>query len=414
MNARQLQRTSSVLALLWPVLLGSTSAADLPGRHDRAAQKAPSVAGPEVWKDASQPIDAQVKDLVHRLSLEEKVSQMRCDTAAIARLGIPAYSHRNECLHGVASGTATVFPQAIGMAATWDAALIGAESGRHRHGSPRQHNDYAAKHEGNSAFRYGLSVYTPNINIFRNPRWGRGQETYGEDPFLTAQIGVAFIRGLQGNDPKYVKIMACAKHFAVHSGPEPKRHRFDAKPGQRDLYETYLPAFEAAVREGQVGSVMGVYSALYGVPGCASRFLLTDLLRQQWGFHGFVVSDGGAISDIWAQHKYVPTPEAAAVAAVKAGCDFCSGNSLPHRAASGRARSQASYAGGWARGGEDYDMLASSARKGLISEKDLDIAVARELEARFRLGLFDPPSMVPYAKITLAQNNTPQHRTLAT
>ena len=378
-----------------------------------AASVFPVVAGPELWKDPAQPLDARVHDLVRRLTLEEKVSQIRCDTAAIPRLGIPAYSHRNECLHGLANGTATVFPQAIGMAATWDAPLIQEEADAIATEARAKHNDYAAKHDGNSAHRFGLTYYTPNINIFRDPRWGRGQETYGEDPFLTAQIAVAFIHGLQGNDPRYIKIMACAKHFAVHSGPEPERHRFDAKPSERDLYETYLPAFEAAVREGQVGSVMGAYSSLYGVPACASRFLLTDLLRGQWGFTGFVVSDGGAISDIWAQHKYVATREEAAAVAVKAGCDFCSGNSGATRTVTKRATSWTSDARGWLTGGEDYDVLPLAVQKGLVSEKDIDAALAHELASRFRVGLFDPPSMVPYSTITLAQNNTPEHRALA-
>ena len=177
-----------------------------------------------------------------------------------------------------------------------------------------KHNDYVAKHNGDSARYYGLTFWTPNINIFRDPRWGRGQETYGEDPFLTARLGVAFIRGLQGDDPKYVKAMACAKHFAVHSGPEPERHRFDAAPSERDFYETYLPQFEAAVREGHVGAVMGAYNSVYGKPACASPLLLTDLLRKQWGFDGHVVSDCGAIYDIYANHKFAATPAEAAAA----------------------------------------------------------------------------------------------------
>ena len=230
---------------------------------DDAALKIPVVTGPEIWKDPSQPLDARVHDLVSRMSLEEKVSQILANPPAIPRLGIPAYSHRNECLHGVGdAGIATVFPQAIGMAATWDTPLIHEEADVIATEGRAKHNDYVAKHDGNTGEHFGLNFYSPNINIVRDPRWGRGQETYGEDPFLTAQFGVAFIRGLQGDDPKYIKAMACAKHYAVHSGPEPERHIFDARPSERDLYETYLPAFEAAVREGHVGSVMGAYSSL--------------------------------------------------------------------------------------------------------------------------------------------------------
>lgn len=381
------------------------------------ALKVPVVAGPEIWKDPAQPIDARVRDLVSRMTLEEKVSQMGCEPPAIPRLGISAYSHRNECLHGrmTVGGRdfATVFPQAIGMAATWDAPLIYDEADAISTEARAKSNDYAAKHEGNRAHRFGLSYYSPNINIFRDPRWGRGQETYGEDPFLTAQMGVAFIRGLQGDDVKYVKIMACAKHFAVHSGPEPKRHSLDTRPPERDLYETYFPAFEAAVRKGHVGSVMGAYSSLGGVPDCANHFLLTELLRKQWGFDGFVISDGGAIWDIWAQHKYAPTPEATAADAVKAGCDMCSGNVAPTAATVRRSADWAADTLGWLRGGEDYNVLTKSVAEGLISEEAIDTAVSRELTARFRLGLFDPPSMVPWSKIGIDQNNTSAHRALA-
>ena len=305
-------------------------------------------------------------DLVRRLSLAEKVQQMRNAAPAIPRLGIPAYDYWNECLHGVArAGTATVFPQAIGMAATWDAPLLQQAADVIATEARAKHNDYVSQHDGDSARYYGLTFWSPNLNVFRDPRWGRGQETYGEDPFLTARLGVAFIRGLQGDDPKYVKAMACAKHFAVHSGPEATRHTFDVAPSERDFYETYLPQFEAAVREGHVGTVMGAYNSVYGMPACASPLLLTDLLRKQWGFDGHVVSDCGAIYDICANHKFTATPEEAAAAAVKAGDDLCCG--------------------------KDYNALVRAVKDGLISEKEIDTAVGRVLEARFRLGLFDPP-----------------------
>ncbi len=347
------------------------------------------------------------------MSLEEKVSQICADPPAVPRLGLHAYSHRNECLHGLFNGTATVFPQAIGMAATWDTDLIRAEADVIATEARAKHNDYVAKHHGDSGHRFGLNFYSPNINIFRDPRWGRGQEAYGEDPFLTGEMAVAFIRGLQGDDPKYIKAMACAKHFAVHSGPESIRHSLNARPGERDLYDTYLPAFEAAVREGHVGSVMGAYSALDDVPDCANHFLLTELLRGQWGFDGFVVSDGGAIWDIMNQHQYTHTPEETAAAAVKAGCDLCSGNVAPTAAVMRRSANWTPDTLGWLHGGEDYKALSDAVATGLLSEKEIDTAVSRELAARFRLGLFDPPELVPWSKIGLDQNDTPQHRALA-
>jgi beta-glucosidase len=366
----------------------SMCAADLINTEDPTALQLPVVAGPELWKDAAQPTAARVDDLVRRLSLAEKVQQIRNAAPAIPRLGIPAYDYWSECLHGVArAGTATVFPQAIGMAATWDTPLLHQAADAIATEARAKHNDYVSKHNGDSARFYGLTFWTPNINIFRDPRWGRGQETYGEDPFLTARLGVAFIRGLQGDDPKYVKAMAGAKHYAVHSGPEPERHRFDAAPPERDFYETYLPQFEAAVREGHVGAVMGAYNSVYGQPACASPLLLTDLLRKQWGFDGHVVSDCGAIYDICANHKFAATPAEAAAAAVKAGDDLCCG--------------------------KDYNSLVRAVKDGLISETEINTAVGRVLAARFRLGLFDPPENVPYAQIPLTQNDTPAHEALA-
>jgi len=356
--------------------------------EDASASRPPIVKGPEIWKDASQPAISRINDLVRRLSLAEKAQEICNDAPAIRRLGIPAYNYWNECLHGVGrAGAATVFPQAIGMAATWDVPLIHEEADAISTEARAKHNDYVSKHNGDSARYYGLTFWTPNINIFRDPRWGRGQETYGEDPFLTAQLGVAFIRGLQGDDPKYVKAMACAKHFAVHSGPEPSRHAFDAAPPERDFYETYLPQFEAAVREGHVGAVMGAYNSVYGKPACANQFLLTELLRKQWGFDGHVVSDCDAIYDIYANHKFTATLEEAAARAVKAGDDLCCGT--------------------------DYSSLLRAVKNGLISENEIDTAVGRVFEARFRLGLFDPPGKVPPAQVPISQNDTPKHEALA-
>ncbi|MGH7951005.1 MAG: glycoside hydrolase family 3 C-terminal domain-containing protein [Limisphaerales bacterium] len=371
------------------------------GTEDPAAMKVPEVSVPEIWKDPSQPVDARVHDLVSRMTLAEKISQLDADAPAIPRLGIPAYSYRNEALHGVADdGVATVFPEPIGMAATWDVPLIHKEAEVIAIEGRAKFNDYISKHNGNSTTHRGITFYAPNLNLVRDPRWGRGQETYGEDPFLISQFGVAFIRGLQGNDPKYIETLACAKHYAVHDGPEPLRHIFNATPSQRDLYDTYLPAFEAAVREGHVGSIMGAYSSLYGVPDCANPFLLTQLPRQ-WNFDGYIVSDGGAICDIWQTHKYVATPEEAAAVAVKAGCDLFSG---AHILVPGSGRHQS-------RG--DFDALGLVLQKHLLSEKQIDAAVCRTYAARFRLGFFDPPAMVPWSKIGIDQNDTPEHRALA-
>ncbi len=323
------------------------------------------------------------------MSLAEKVEHIRNNTPAIPRLGVPAYNFWSEGLHGVArAGVATVFPQAIGMAATWDAPLVHDEADVISTEARAIDNNYRQHHNGDSGEYFGLTFWSPNINIFRDPRWGRGQETYGEDTFLTGTLGVQFIRGLQGDDPNYIKAMACAKHYAVHSGPEPERHRFNVDPPERDFYETYLPHFEMAVRDGHVGGVMGAYNSVYEKPACANPLLLwPDLLRKQWGSDGYIVSDCGAIHDIDANHKYVATPEEAAAAAVKAGCDICCGG--------------------------DYNALVIAVQKRLITESEINVAVAYALKTRFRLGLFDPPEKVPWSKIGIDQNDTPEHEALA-
>jgi len=390
----------AVFCAIFPLAITCRAAPDAAqtiGAQDPAALNAPNVPGSVLWKDPSQPVDARVQDLISRMSLAEKASQLMADAPALPRLGIPSYSYRNECAHGVVGfGTATVFPQVIGMAATWDAPLIQKEGDTAATEARAKFNDFSASHHGNITLHRGLSFYAPNINIFRDPRWGRGQETFGEDPFLTSQLGVAFIRGLQGNDPKYDKTIACAKHFAVHSGPEATRRSFNVTPPERDLYETYLPAFQAAVQQGHVGSVMGSYNALYGVPNCANPFLLTDILRKQWGFDGFVVSDGGAIANIWRYHKYVPTAEDAAAVAVKAGCDLFSATI---------DRGLYPY--------KDNVDLGKMLQKHLLTEQEIDNALRYTLAARFRLGLFDPPAMVPWSHLTLADNDTPEHWALA-
>jgi beta-glucosidase len=339
------------------------------------------------FQNPSLSFDQRVNDLVSRLSLNEKVRLMQNnDGGGVARLGIPAYNWWNESLHGVArDGVATVFPQAIGMAATWNPALIQREADVISTEARAKHQEHVRK--GEFGIYQGLTFWSPNINIFRDPRWGRGQETYGEDPFLTSRIGISFVKGLQGNDPKYFKVIATAKHFAVHSGPEPLRHSFDAQPSKRDLYETYLPAFEALVREGHVYSLMGAYNRVYGKPACASDLLLKELLRDKWGFKGYVVSDCGAINDFYHGHNVYPNAKEASAAAVKAGTDLTCGN--------------------------EYLALEQAVADGLINIKDIDVSIKRLFLARFKLGMFDPPSMVKYANIPFTENNTPEHNLLA-
>jgi len=364
------------------------SASELADAFSAAAMRVPEVSEPPIWRDPWQPLKARANDLIRRMSLAEKVAQLQNDAPAIPRLKLPAYSYWNEALHGVANdGIATVFPESIGMAATWNPELLDQEGHVIGIEGRAKFNQYAARHNGNSKWWTGLTFWTPNINIFRDPRWGRGQETFGEDPFLTSEMGIEFVKGIQGDDPNYMLAMACAKHYAVHSGPESERHRFDAEPLERDLHETYLPQFERVVREGHVGGVMGAYNSVLGVPCCASTLLLDDLLRKQWRFEGYVVSDCDAIGDIWRQHHFVKTPEEAAAAAVKAGCNLCCGG--------------------------DYNALVGAVQQGLLSEKDIDQTLYYTLWTRFKLGLFDPAEKVPYSKYTIKDNDTPDHRRVA-
>jgi len=341
---------------------------------------------PPPYKNPSLPIEARVDDLVSRMTLEEKVSQMMNAAPAIERLGIPAYDWWNEALHGVArAGYATVFPQAIGLAATWDTKLMHDVADVISTEARAKHHEFI---RNNQHARYqGLTFWSPNINIFRDPRWGRGQETYGEDPYLTARMGVEFVRGLQGDDPRYFKVIATPKHYAVHSGPEPERHAFDAIASERDLRETYLPAFRATILEGKAYSVMCAYNRTNGEPCCANKKLMTDILRGEWKFNGYVVSDCGAIYDIWKFHKVVPTEMEASVLGVRGGTDLTCGT--------------------------EYPTLVQAVKQGLISESEIGTAVKRLMTARFRLGMFDPPEMVSYARIPFSQNDTPEHRQLA-
>jgi len=347
---------------------------------------APLFAQQPVYQDPSVPFEKRVDDLLKRLTLEEKVSQLMNDSTAIDRLGVPRYNWWNECVHGVArAGRATVFPQTIGLAASWDTGLVLRVSTAISDEARAKHHEFVRR--GQRGIYQGLTFWSPNINLFRDPRWGRGMETYGEDPFLTSRMAVQFIHGLQGDDPKYLKTVATPKHYAVHSGPESERHVFDAVVDDRDLFDTYLPQFEAAVREGGALSAMCSYNSVDGQPACANPRLLEGILRQQWGFAGYVVSDCGAIGDIYQTHKFAATaPEGVAVA-LQAGTDLdC---------------------------GVEYTNLLPAVRAGLLKESQIDQAVRRLLRIRFRLGLFDPPSMVKYARIPYSVNDSAANRELA-
>jgi beta-glucosidase len=337
------------------------------------------------YLDPSLPIDQRVNDLVSRLTLEEKISQMQDAAPATPRLNIPAYNWWNEGLHGVArSGTATVFPQAIGLAATWDTDLLHRVADVISTEARGKYNDAILHH--NTGRYYGLTFWSPNINIFRDPRWGRGQETYGEDPFLTARLGVAFVTGLQGDDPLYLKTVSTPKHFAVHSGPESLRHRFDVPVSLHDLYDTYTPAFRATVIDGHADSIMCAYNSVRGEPACANR-LLFNLLRNQWGFRGYVVSDCWAINDLYQGHGFVISLDQAAALSLRAGTDLTCG--------------------------PQFKALDRAADDRLVTPDDIDRAVRRLFEARFRLGMFDPPDRVPWSHLSLADVDTSANRQLA-
>lgn len=340
------------------------------------------------FQNPSLPIDIRVNDLVSRLTLEEKVPQMLNSAPAIERLGIPAYDWWNECLHGVArtSFHVTSYPQAIGMAATFDINSMKkmgdftSEEGRAINNESIRKNDHS---------RYtGLTYWTPNINIFRDPRWGRGQETYGEDPFLTGSIAKAFVTGLQGDDPKYLKAAACAKHYAIHSGPESSRHTFDVNITDHDLWDTYLQAFHELVVNAKVAGVMCAYNAYGGQPCCGNDKLMVDILRNQWKFTGYVTSDCGAIDDFYETHKMFPDAESSAADAVLHGTDVECGNAT-------------------------YKTLVQAVKDGKLTEKDIDASLKRLFTIRFRLGMFDPVSMVKYAQIPITALESQPHKDLA-
>jgi beta-glucosidase len=350
-----------------------------------AASAALGQTGP-VYKNPDIAIEKRIADLVSRMTLEEKVSQMMNESAAIPRLDIPAYNWWNECLHGVArAGRATVFPEPIGLAATWDPALLFRMATAVSTEARAKHNEFVRK--GKRGIYQGLTFWTPNINLVRDPRWGRGMETYGEDPYLVGRMAVQFIKGLQGDDPAYLKVVATAKHFAVHSGPEALRHSFDARVEDADLRASYLPHFDAAIREGGAYSVMCAYNRVDGEPACASPRLLADILRKEWGFPGYVVSDCGAVGDIFQGHKVAASMAEAAARAVRAGTDLDCGS--------------------------EYRALLPAVQQRLIAESEIDTAVRRLVTARFRLGMFDPPEKVAYARIPYTEVDSAAHRALA-
>src|SRR6202158_599893 len=348
-----------------------------------------------VYLDPSHPINVRVDDLVGRMTLEEKASQLVNQARAIPRLEVPAYNWWSEALHGVANaGTATVFPEPIGLAATFDAPLIhdmaivlGTEA-------RAKHNQ--AVRAGRRDIMEGLDFWSPSINIFRDARWGRGQETYGEDPFLTGRMGVAFVTGLQGDDPKYFRVISTPKHFAVHSGPEPSRHTIDVPVSKHDMEDTYLPAFRATVTEGKAESVMCAYNRVNGEPACANTFLLKDQLRGAWKFNGYVVSDCDAVVDIFEGHHFRKSQAEATAASLKTGMDNECADFFTV-----------------AKDNHDFQPYLDAVKQGFLTEADIDVALKRLFTARMRLGMFDPPEKVPYAQTPESEIDSAPHRELA-
>jgi len=358
-----------------------------------AQTAAPSSAPP--YLNPLLPMSDRVDDLVGRMTLEEKASQLVNQARAIPRLQVPAYDWWSEALHGVANaGTATVFPEPIGLAATFDAPLIHDMAVVISIEARAKHSQ--AVRAGRRDIMEGLDFWSPNINIFRDPRWGRGQETYGEDPFLTGRMGVAFVTGMQGDDPKYFRVISTPKHFAVHSGPEPSRHTIDVKVSKHDEEDTYLPGFRAAITEGKAESIMCAYNGVNGEPACANSFLLKDQLRGAWKFNGYVVSDCDAIYDIFNGHHYTKSMAEAAAVSLKTGMDNECADFFTK-----------------ATDNSDYVNFLDAVKQGLLSEKDIDIALKRLFTARFRLGMFDPPETVPYAQTPESEIDSEPHRALA-
>ena len=349
--------------------------------------------GQPEYLNPSLPAEQRAADIVHRMTVEEKVSQLVNQSRAVPRLKIPDYDWWSEALHGLQRPGATEFPEPVGLAATFDpdsvhrmATAIGIE-GRIKH--------VQAMREGHSNVFEGLDFWTPNLNIFRDPRWGRGQETYGEDPFLSARMGVAFVTGMQGDDPKYYRVISTPKHFAVHSGPEPSRHFIDVDVSKHDELDTYLPAFRAAVTEGKAGSVMCAYNAINGQPACANEFLLQDQLRGKWNFQGYVVSDCDAVVNIFRDHHFTKTQPEASALAIQRGMD--------------------NECIDFAKVSDDHDYKAyyDAYKQGILKESEIDRALIHLFTARMKLGMFDPPEMFPYSKIDEKELDSAEHRALA-
>jgi beta-glucosidase len=386
----QLMLLIAVFCLATSMLNAQTTSAQT---SSAAAKQAPTSMA---YKDTSLPLEQRVNDIVSQMTLEEKISQLGNNSPAIPRLGVPAYNWWNEGLHGVArAGNATVLPQAIAMAATFDAPLM--HSAADVISTEFRAKYYAALHPDGSADWYkGLTAWSPNINIFRDPRWGRGQETYGEDPYLTSRMGVAFVTGLQGDDPKYIKVVATPKHFAVHSGPESARHTVNVTVSRHDMEDTYLPAFRATVMEGKAESAMCAYNSLNGQPACANSALLQEHLRKDWGFQGYVVSDCGAATDVFGPqyHHYTATPEQGVAASFSTGMDVICGDYRNHMSV-------------------EPEAILGAVHNGLLPEADIDRALRRLFTARFKLGMFDPKADDPYSKITPDDYDTEAHRQVA-
>lgn len=339
-----------------------------------------------LWLDNSLTIEERAEALVEAMTLEEKIAQMMDQAPAIPRLNVPQYGWWNECLHGVArNGRATVFPQAIALGATFDEDLVYRVATAISDEARAKFNVAIAN--GNRSKYAGLTFWSPNVNLFRDPRWGRGQETYGEDPFLLSRIGVSFVKGIQGDHPRYLKAAACAKHYVVHSGPEALRHEFDAVVSPKDLWETYMPAFQALVTEARVEGVMGAYNRTNGESCCASPHLMTEVLRNQWGFDGYFVSDCGAVNDIWKNHNLTESPQSAAAMAVKSGMNLNCGSTFRY--------------------------LDQAVSEGMITEAEIDQALIQLSKTRFRLGLFDPEDEVPFSDITADVVGSEAHVALA-
>jgi beta-glucosidase len=350
-------------------------------------------AAPPAYLNPALPAEQRAADLVHRMTVEEKVTQLTNQSRAIPRLNVPAYNWWSEALHGVASSGTTEFPEPVALAATFDtdtihrmAVAIGIEARIKRAQFERA---------GHSRAQEGLDFWAPNINIFRDPRWGRGQETYGEDPFLTARLGVAFVTGMQGEDPKYFRVISTPKHYAVHSGPEPTRHTADVKVSKHDELDTYLPAFRATVTEGKAGSVMCAYNSVNGQPACVNEFLLQDQLRGKWKFQGYVVSDCAAIVNIFRDHHFTKSQPEASALAIQRGMD----------------NECLNY--GDIKGDSDYRPYREAYQQGFLKESEIDTALIRLFTARMKLGMFDPPEMVPYSKLDEKELDSPAHRELA-